>query len=652
MDSIRIRAQMKEFILFGPKDVQNLSNERVSLYQLTAMKSTVEVFRNDWKCNQDEMLAHLNKMEQLKRSIEIKITESCENEVLANLNNYKRKKARIYIQFNNFTIRILYLQLYVGIEQIRYYKDVRLIPELVLSICANTPSLLFGQSRIRAVLMQIVKELKSKLLAKFHSLFEAHLTDAQQRDARMDTGRGSSDESIINSESWSAFLRGAKDWLLAYSLVSLLPTVLAAGESRTRMVEVYQAALDEAFTPVWGRFHYHLEVARAARSWQHVVWTFSYSKSFAQMLADLSNQMTASGQLQRLCNIDYRAAGLLHVADKAIKFLRAHVAQVLVDFSPLSGGICGQLAEECLEVDQVLRAIAPESSSLCGGSAGVSSVLFDSKEAFHQWLALEHAYFSAALLANCATCAVAYRFEFGAEPPSSSGAAPLRCYQAVHSCLSLFSVGCERYRHLPAAAQSVLSEIILEPLLCVVAGLFLYRIRSHAVMYAISCGEYKHSKQAGGAAAALWDDGRSSALPEPLQEFRDCAAYLQRVLLHNSGVGLRASSGRMRRRWSEVQTWVPKTLLLDGSSATHKLASVESGAGVAGLTGYGVRDMVVRALSLPEVFSAQQADGGRLYEYRAHDGKASQDCAADCCDLLSGLVETLDTVMLKQFRKS
>lgn len=41
------------------------------------------------------------------------------------------------------------------------------------------------------------------------------------------------------------------------------------------------------------------------------MWTFDYTRSFVRMMCDLSSALTSSGELQRLCDLDYAAAGIV-----------------------------------------------------------------------------------------------------------------------------------------------------------------------------------------------------------------------------------------------------------------------------------------------------------------------------------------------------
>ena len=50
------------------------------------------------------------------------------------------------------------------------------------------------------------------------------------------------------------------------------------------------------------------------------------------------------------------------------------------------------------------------------------------------------------------------------------------------------SVGLKRYEHLPYGSQEKFSRMLLEPILNVIVGLFLYRVRSSQILFSISQG--------------------------------------------------------------------------------------------------------------------------------------------------------------------
>jgi hypothetical protein len=218
-----------------------------------------------------------------------------------------------------------------SMHSLKGYKSVQDIPDLVFAVCDDVPQVLLGHSKIKMVVVNTVNEIKVDLLTHFHHLFEVHLIESQkaphQYSQNIDMGilaskSGAKDGTSNNDESnrdsghqqkqhalWATFLTQARDWLLAYTLVNLLPTVLT--ETKSMVLEKFKETLDEALTPIWGRFHYHLQLGRESGSTVQLVWTFAYCRSFVSMLCDLSAEMTTAGSLQKLCNVDYARAGKL-----------------------------------------------------------------------------------------------------------------------------------------------------------------------------------------------------------------------------------------------------------------------------------------------------------------------------------------------------
>ena len=170
------------------------------------------------------------------------------------------------------------------LSDLQNFSHVRCIPDLVQNLMNSLPKNLQSSCKIYKNIITSVSVLKCTLLRSFHADFDAHLeTNAESTDAK---------------EMWSTFLGTARDWLLAYALVSLLPALIS--DSRNSIIEKYTDALDEVLTPLWGRFHFHLSSARESKSFEQFVWTFSYAKSFLTLLIDLCTQLTSTGQLQKL----------------------------------------------------------------------------------------------------------------------------------------------------------------------------------------------------------------------------------------------------------------------------------------------------------------------------------------------------------------
>jgi hypothetical protein len=54
---------------------------------------------------------------------------------------------------------------------------------------------------------------------------------------------------------------------------------------------------------------------------------------------------------------DYKEAALSHISDKAVRFMRAHLAQIIIDNSPMTTEICMQLVEHSLDFDDSIAVL-------------------------------------------------------------------------------------------------------------------------------------------------------------------------------------------------------------------------------------------------------------------------------------------------------
>lgn len=378
--------------------------------------------------------------------------------------------------------------------------------------------------------------------------------------------------------------------------------------------------------------------------------------------------------------------------DKASRFMRAHLAQIVVDFSPMSREMCMQLVEETLELDEWIHSVAAIANTKSASASDtvytpltVCEVLYDAKEVFHQWLHLEHRHFHFELRGRCRDARRVFAFEFGETTPASAAGVDLpsaasgdvlrmsrlRCYAGVYDTMCLFFSACERYRHLPGSAQRVFSVVILEPLLCTALGLLLYRTRSSSVLYQVSMGTYKReavglvASQSGrsrtvtpttsgkGAspanpttAPATGADSGSSELPRELVEFIDSALYLQACLGSSARRRLQSHSAAEFKSalWSELQSWMPQILISEEDAKK----------------GFSTVDLVDKAWKLPPEYATEREYGYRNPPSRNASGKgrAGGTTSAregpkvgeigECVDVARGLAITLCNVLKQQ----
>eukprot|EP01038_Epipyxis_sp_PR26KG_P014194 gene14194-19047_t len=565
---------VKEFLIYGELS-ENDSNSSIPQFQHDR-NSNVSV---SLICTTSKLLAaksiadsQINAIHKFSQNL-----HQIENQITADYDriykNHYEKIEEMITSYLKLKLKIHHMNLYVIVMKLKETENIIDIPDMIFNMVQEVPpNLLMKPSKIKQIVDLAIKEMKTRFLEHFHRLFEEHLSDSEKFSSEQQEGK------VI----WNSFLSNARDWLLAYTVIALLPSILSG--SKNSILERYHEVMDEAFTPIWGRFHYHLSMAREAKSQEQILWTFSYTKSFVAMLCDLSDQLTSSGQLKRLCAVDYRKVGLKMVIDKAIRFLRAHVAVILSDVSNTSSILasqaslivedssCIQLVEEVLELDHVFAetlssALSDDNTHYSIGST-ICSVIFDKKEVFIQWIESDFQHCKAFLKENFQDYHHAFSLpsmcsQFSSENMSFSGVEQTednskfqnsnwlrRCYVGVYSALTLFFQTTQRYQYLPEASQLLISEFILEPLLVSILSLFLYRIRSHAILFAVSEDNIKNVYE----------------FPEDYKTFRCSVHYFQTSLstIHNSKIisRFKASSMRLKKRWREIQSWMPRALII------------------------------------------------------------------------------------------
>jgi hypothetical protein len=272
--------------------------------------------------------------------------------------------------------------------------------------------------------------------------------------------------------------------------------------------------------------------------------------------------------------------------------MRAHIAVIISDFLELDTDEMDikinkkknyliQIIEETLELDDILRKIHPPEST-------ISSVLFDCKQVFCVCIEIDRNFFYTSLQkhltnnnnnnGNNNNVDYLYVFDFEKKLNINSDIfennnnnndhyhqqfinKKNRCYTCIYSSLILFIKACERYCYLPNDAQNCFSDFILEPILANCLALFLYRIRSNAVLYSISVGDYiynvndfenfplkqqnKHvnnnSSSNNSNSSNITNDEdfilqqqiqNENVFPRVLKEFRDSINYFQLTLNH------------------------------------------------------------------------------------------------------------------------
>jgi len=432
-----------------------------------------------------------------------------------------------------------------ALEKLQQYSSVLQIPNLVLEVLRSIPKPIPTESKLLQTLSNTILRLKAVLLNSFHEKFEKHMSE--------------SEDSMDPQKAWASFLSDARDWLLAYTMVSLLPYTLS---DTNLLVEKYKETLDSVFTPLWGKFHFYLTNSRDTHSTQQLIWSFTYAKNFFYLLRGLCVELTSSSKLQQLHATNYKTAGIIYISNKITRFMRAHLAYIIVSFSPLNTYFCSELIEQSLELDHIiLEASAPE--------LFLSEVLTDSKTILVQWLAADQTYFMNSIVEACSKAESVFQCRFTSSifnhtenidnfieendshlsSYSSSFTAiqtahlpTTRCYHALYDCLNLVILSCQRYATLPAQAQNVFCEIIIEPLLCICLGILLYRVRSCDVLCNISAGQLPY-----------WS---LKSRPDEMKMVIDSSLYLQTVLEASVTMILCTKEGRFQSRWNRFRSWI------------------------------------------------------------------------------------------------
>jgi hypothetical protein len=363
------------------------------------------------------------------------------------------------------------------------------------------------------------------------------------------------------------------------------------------------------FRMILGRFHYHLESSRATGSIDQIMWTFSYAKSFVVFLCDLSSQIAISGQLKLLCDRDYEGAGAELVMGKSIKFMRAHIAHVISQFSLPSMLMVTQatrsgFVESCFEFDEFMcQLVQRNCSAQSMTTLRLSHIIYEEKDFFGTWIRGEHSCFlkltSKALEDSKAT----YNFEFGNKTANSSSHG--RCYNGLYQCIRILSIASKRYVHMPPSAQDIISEIILEPILLCCVGLCLMRIRTSEMLFALSSVStsgssgsllfgllklsatslgssrvdmgllssemdvHERSSASGSSSSTVPLGPTAARFPDAILDFRESVNYAQSCLSYSIQRDIFTKPGRFELNWNKIHSWIPREFVSPVQFATE-----------------------------------------------------------------------------------
>ena len=426
------------------------------------------------------------------------------------------------------------LQLAQSLQELQSNTDVTTIPSIVSRCAADLIHVNEGKSQDTEIMKfcgTVTDSVRRRVLEQFLHRFEEHLTDDK-------------DEDESDDEDWARFVKESKEWLLAYSLVSLLP-LCSRSTSESRVVERFSEALDEILLPLWGRYHFHLDHARESQSQDQVLWTFQYSIHFCHLVIGMIKSILDSGQMKIILEVNYQLASNSHVINKITRFMRSHVAQVLVD--------CDQsdparffdtvlvLIEASLEFDHLLQLQEPAYVRDCT----LCSIFVDTAAIRDVWIERDLNFFKDnMLLASLET--FAFKFSSTESVPSH------RCFHGVYMSIVLLMAASLRYQYLPRLAVDRFSNLVLEPLLLCGMAFLLYHIRHNPVLRSITEERYFENNLI----------SMEDSAPVELREFIDSGAYFQQAL-RNLPSRLCFGLGRLPRKWKMLLPWIKSASFAD-----------------------------------------------------------------------------------------
>jgi hypothetical protein len=693
--------EIESFLIFGPIVSQEEEEERPLTFdessRLEIKKSLDELHlkHSEFHTNQEQINENLAETKQKAEELQ---TQLSDNDFQNSLENYLKTKYKLQL----FTLA-------KAMKELESCSNVLEIPSIILRIKSKIPKVIPDRSKIKQYVQAIIQNKKKMLLDKFYLYFEEQF---QETNTLHDTDTYDINNNNSNSVSnWEIFLQRSRNWLLAYTLISILLSIFLM-ESPQLILEHFQDSLDTALTPLWGRFYYHLQISLESKSKQQILWTFYYSKSFIEMLFNLIITITVSQELKQLYEINYLLAAKNQIIEKSIKFLKAHIASIFVlEFLPWKERVENdqnkktkekyvlQIIEEILDLDSWLLTYATEQTALGMNSNTIepgkpqeqhqqllisrkiclTEVIYESKEIFHYWLFLERGL----ILEKIQSFIHSYELTFSLVSPTSTSSSSstarslhtpsahpnlhhennrlspsansssesgLKCYHGPYECLSLFLLFSQRYSLFPLQAQQFLSQVILEPLLNFLLGLLLYRIRSVKLLFQISINTFINKYP----------------FNENIQEFSDfldVVNYLMVCLRNHSSqksmtTTTQTTSSSSSSSSSQKSTSFPRLTMIGNSARCRKKWTIIQNwipkiLITNELKGFTLTDLMKISFKKPEKFSNQE----NLYEYRsmkslhsANVGNEPDDEIEESVKMVVELAQTLTHVLQDHFK--
>jgi hypothetical protein len=518
---------LKESLLLGPGRMPEHGNSRVTTENIATNGRNLLAEWNTLQREQHQPNVRLKAMQEILHTCQSK--ESASTELAKSLSHY-----------NNHVREINLLSLALCAKTLDTCTTLDELSDAASSLLRLRSNSVPATIKLKKLIQLQSQRLQGIQLNKFHSLFEEHLQTTLQNGV----------SNSLAEELWARFISSSREFLVGYMLVSLLPS--AVFESSSSVVEKYQDSLDCALAPMWSRVYFHLSHVRDVGSMDQFVWSFGYAKSFVGLLMNLLGAFGQETVLSQMLPFDYHHASEVQIFEKTVKFMRAHVAIVISKMDRVvTDSNCAMIAEYVLELDSYLnQQIRHQINAV--QIQPIFGVFEDAIYLFSVWVRMEVAYFADALKTVFSSASDMYSVEHSLCPSSlllSANDSSLQCYQCLFESIRLFALGCLRYRNLSSNSLNVVSCHVLEPLLLLVVGSMLARIKSNPNLRSLSRKRATSQRPSN----VNRDDIFTS-----LEQFNNTVGYscaaLQTVGARSTTVTI--DNDRYSERWGNLHEWI------------------------------------------------------------------------------------------------
>ena len=234
---------VKDFLLFGPdtegEDIHE-SNPKILGDILVSSKRHLQQLLSQTGVSEEDQKLFISKVSASEESVARKAQqlENFSSPIIEMGHNYIFKLAKLH----NLTLAHAMKQLMLQSKACG--DDFSQIPDKILQIIEGgieMPSVLVGPSKLRMLVLETVKVMKEDLLRRFHGLLEEHLVSVEENMAKIGA-QPAEEEEATGALLWERFILHARDLLLSFSLMCILPAVLTE-TSGSIVVERFQASL-------------------------------------------------------------------------------------------------------------------------------------------------------------------------------------------------------------------------------------------------------------------------------------------------------------------------------------------------------------------------------------------------------------------------